>query len=315
MLAGSGKAGIALFDPSVQAPSPERMRELRAASVERLLARARAAARSRWHDTAAAGLAAFPVLDGAALADEVDAHPPFGRFDLDGEPLIRAGLATAAVPRPVPIAWTRADLDREAALGARAFARAGLGPRSRTSDTLDGGLVTPGTLAVSDALDALDALALPVGPIVSQTSLDRAREVWEIVRPQALVVGAETLAFLDGKGGGATFVALLTPNDATLLAAPPRPDSVRILSIPQVCTFAAGECSARAGYHVAEDAVAVEIVDRASTPLADGEPGRIVISALARSLALIRFATGLRGRLDRSPCACGETHARLSIDG
>ena len=79
--------------------------------------------------------------------------------------------------------------------------RAGLAPRGRSSDTLDGGLVAPGTLAVTDALDALDALALPVGPIVDAAGLQRAAEVWEIVRPDVLIVDPASLAFLRGADG------------------------------------------------------------------------------------------------------------------
>src|SRR4051812_46976966 len=92
-----------------------------------------------------------PVLRGADIAAEVEAHPPFGRYGVAGDDLIRTALATAALPRPTPIAWSRADLDREAALGARMLRRAGLSPRARSADTLDGGLVAPGTLAVADA--------------------------------------------------------------------------------------------------------------------------------------------------------------------
>src|SRR5262245_56637631 len=121
----------------------------------------------------------LPVLSGADVAAEVEAHPPFGRYGVVADDLIRAGLATAALPTPT--AWSRADLDREAALGARMLRRAGLAPRGRSADTLDGGLVAPGTLAVTDALDALDALALPVGPIVDAAGLKRAAEVWDIV--------------------------------------------------------------------------------------------------------------------------------------
>src|SRR5262249_20471068 len=150
------------------------------------IARVRAAP-TPYSETNGSRLSDLPLLNGRAFAAEVEAHPPFGRLQAKREALIRAGLTTAAVPRPVPIAWSRADLDREAALGARALWRAGLRARTRTSDCLDGGLVTPGTLAITDALDVLDALALPVGPIASDAALARAREVWEIVRPAVVI--------------------------------------------------------------------------------------------------------------------------------
>jgi phenylacetate-CoA ligase len=259
-------------------------------------------------------LAEYAPLSGAELADEVEAHPPFGRFQLHPEPLIRAGLASAAVPRPTPIAWTRADLDAEAQLGARALRRAGLTARGRSSDCLEGGLVTPGTLAITDALDALDALALPVGPVTTAPALQRAAEVWEIVRPDTLIVDAASLAFLSGADAyphPRAFAVLLTPANAALLAAPPRAEVYRIFSVPQACTFVAGECAAHDGFHLADDAVLAEIVDDAGAPFRDCTAGRLLLTTLARSLTLLRFDTGLRAALDRSRCRCGETRARI----
>jgi len=251
----------------------------------------------------AEGLAGLPILSGEAFAEAVEAQPPFGRFALAGEDLIRAGLTTAAVPRPTPIAWSRADLDREAALGARLLGRAGLRARSRTSDTLEGGMVAPGTLAVSDALDALDALALPVGPIVNEAGLKRATEVWEIVQPDVIICDPASLQFLRGAQGfprPRAFVVLLTPADAALLAAPPADDVFRVLSLPQVDTWVAGECSAHDGLHLSDDAVIAEIAG-----------GRLLLSPRQRAIAPLRYDSGLRTGLDRTPCACGEASLRL----
>jgi phenylacetate-coenzyme A ligase PaaK-like adenylate-forming protein len=244
-----------------------------------------------------------PVLDGTAFAAAVEAHPPFGRFGVAADDLIRTALATAALPRPTPIAWTRADLDREAALGARCLRRAGLGPRGRSSDTLDGGLVAPGTLAVTDALDALDALALPVGPIVDATALKRAAEVWEIVRPDVVIVDPASLDFLraaDGYPRPRLFVAILTPADAALLAAPPATDLMRILSVPHVGTWIAGECPAHAGLHLAPDEVYAEVVD-----------GRLLLTPLQRAIAPLRVDVELHARIETSPCPCGEATPRI----
>jgi phenylacetate-CoA ligase len=290
-------------------------RDKDAEALAALLDRLAAAPRSRY-GAGRGELAAYAPLSGGDFAAEVETHPPFGRFQLQPEPLIRAGLASAAVPRPTPIAWTRADLDAEAQLGARALRRTGLAGRGRSSDCLEGGLVTPGTLAITDALDALDALALPVGPVTAAPALQRAAEVWEIVRPDTLIVDATSLAFLHGADAyprPRAFAVLLTPANAAELAAPARADLYRILSVPQVCTFVAGECAAHDGFHVAEDAVLAEIVDDAAAPLRDGGVGHLLLTTLTRSLALVRFDSGLRATLDRSPCRCGETHARLRV--
>ncbi|MEO8602966.1 MAG: hypothetical protein ABI629_10345 [bacterium] len=251
----------------------------------------------------AEGLAGVPILSGAAFAEAVELQPPFGRFALAAEDLIRAALATAAVPRPTPIAWSRDDLDREAQLGARLLARAGLRARSRTSDTLEGGLVAPGTLAVSDALEALDALALPVGPIVNDAALKRATEVWEIVHPEAIICDPASLQFLRAAAGDArprVFVVVLTPADAAALAAPPADDVFRILSLPQVNTWVAGECTAHDGLHLSDEAVLAEVVD-----------GRLLLSPRQRTIAPLRYDSGLRATLETAACACGDASPRL----
>jgi len=313
MLATRNKDAPALYEPSLQALTPAALAALRAERLAALLTRARAATAARYAVVGDA-LAALPILSAADLADEVDAHPPFGRFQLEPAPLIRAALAAGALPRPTPIAWTRADLDAEARLGARALRRSGLAARGRSSDTLDGGLVAPGTLAISDALDALDALALPVGCVTAEDALRRVAEVWEIVRPEVLIADAPSFAFLYRSTAYArprAFAVLLTPAHAIELAEAARPDVYRVFSVPPVCTFAAGECAAHDGYHLAEDAIAAEIVADDATRLPDGTRGRLLLTTLTRSLALLRFDTGLWAAIDPSPCRCGETHARL----
>ncbi|MGH7785909.1 MAG: hypothetical protein ACRERC_03525 [Candidatus Binatia bacterium] len=311
MLAAGNKDATGLDDPA-QALSAGALAARARGELTALLERLRAVRTTRYGTPA--GLEDLAPLTGEALLAEAEAHPPFGRLQRAAEPLIRAGLATAGVPRPTPIAWTRADLDREALWGARALRRTGLAARGRSSDCLDGGLVAPGTLAVSDALDALDALALPVGTVAAAPALQRAAEVWAIVRPEVLITDAASLAFLHAAPDyprPRAFAVLLTSADAAELAAPARPDVFRIFSLPQVGTFIAGECAEHDGFHLAEDAVLAEVVDGAAAPLPDGTAGRLLLSSLTRNLAVLRFDTGLTASLDRRACSCGEAHARL----
>jgi phenylacetate-CoA ligase len=313
----SGKATAPFHAPEIQLASAAELAAMRDKALEALLAEIRCNRDGFYasRNGTANRLADLPLLSPADLLTEITGYPPFGRLQLRPEPPIRAGLATACVPRPAPIFWSQRDLDAEAQLGARAFWRAGLRPRGRSSDCLDGGLVTPGTLAIADALDALDALALPVGPVTSAAALERVREVWKTLQPRVLILAADSFAFLDGTGALAdvTAIVLLTPEQDESLAAPSRSNVYRILSIPLACTFLAGECEAHDGYHVAEDAVAVEILDPSGTPLPDGARGRLVISTLNRSAAVLRLDSGMRASLNRAPCSCGETHARLQV--
>lgn len=307
------------FDPSVQTLPIERLAEVRQRSVATLLEALRDRSGTYYSADRLGGteLASHPPLSGEELSKEVADHPPFGRLQLiAGQPL-RAGLTTTAVPWPTPIVWTESDLRLDAKLGARCFWRAGLRPRGRSSDCLDGGLVTPGTLAITDALDTLDALALPVGPIKDEAALKRAQEVWGIVKPQVLICGADSFRFLHSRSRrpAPVLVTLLTPHDAAPLGAARQADTYRIFSLPQAGTFIAGECSAHNGYHIAEDAFLAEIVHAHSKPVPDGTIGRLLLTTLKRSFTLVRFDTGLDASIDRRICSCGETHARLRFAG
>jgi phenylacetate-CoA ligase len=70
------------------------------------------------------------------------------------------------------------------------------------------------------------------------------------------------------------------------------------------------ECQAQAGVHVNEGEFICEVIDPAT-----GEPaeeGELVMTNLGRAgMPLIRYRTGDRVKLDRSPCACGRSYARL----
>lgn len=68
-------------------------------------------------------------------------------------------------------------------------------------------------------------------------------------------------------------------------------------------------CSHSQGVHVRNDLFTFEIEDENGNPLPEGEVGNIVIGL--KSDPAVCFRTDDRGRLDRSPCACGQTSPRL----
>ncbi|MEP7280704.1 MAG: phenylacetate--CoA ligase [Rubrivivax sp.] len=73
------------------------------------------------------------------------------------------------------------------------------------------------------------------------------------------------------------------------------------------------ECEARNGLHGWEDHFLFEVIDPDSgTTLPDGEAGELVITTLSKqALPMLRYRTRDITRIDRSPCACGRTHARI----
>lgn len=79
----------------------------------------------------------------------------------------------------------------------------------------------------------------------------------------------------------------------------------------------AGMCRERNGLHFSEDHHLIEVIDPLSAePVADGEKGEMVLTTLQKQARpLIRFRTGDIVTIDRSPCACGRTHARIEVQG
>jgi phenylacetate-CoA ligase len=77
----------------------------------------------------------------------------------------------------------------------------------------------------------------------------------------------------------------------------------------------AAECAEAAdGLHVNEDHFLVEAVDPASgEPVPDGTPGELVFTTVTKqALPLLRYRSGDIASLNREPCPCGRTLARMS---
>lgn len=70
------------------------------------------------------------------------------------------------------------------------------------------------------------------------------------------------------------------------------------------------ECQAQAGVHANEGEFILEVIDPETEQPA--EQGELVLTNLGRAgMPLIRYRTGDRVKLDRSPCACGREFVRL----
>lgn len=237
-----------------------------------------------------AGLAGLVPVAPAELAADEAAHPPFGTWRSPRR-WVRVGVPT----RPSPIemlVFSADDLAREARIGARTLARAGLAPGLRETNTLPGGLATPGSLVVGDAVEALGALDMPVGPIDAEAPRAIACDFWSRVRPDFAVVdvaGARALAGIAaGHGGsvealGICAVALLTDlrdpePEVPALGVPVR----RIVGLAEAFSLLAVR-EDDGLFHPPADEVACEIVD-----------GRLLVTTLGHGAALVRFDTGVR---------------------
>ena len=76
----------------------------------------------------------------------------------------------------------------------------------------------------------------------------------------------------------------------------------------------AQECAeAKKGLHVFEDHFLAEIIDSSTEkPVPDGMLGELVLTTLTRdAMPVLRYRTGDITRINRNPCSCGRTHARI----
>jgi len=92
---------------------------------------------------------------------------------------------------------------------------------------------------------------------------------------------------------------------------------VDFYGISDIFGACAGMCSARDGLHIVEDHLVVEIINPDTLePVPDGERGELVLTTLRKTARpMIRFRTGDIVTVDREPCACGRTHARIDVTG
>jgi hypothetical protein len=265
--------------------------------------------RERWraagHTSAPETLHDLPIVTPEELTADERAHPPYGSWRAS-EQCVRVGIP--ATPRVLDtVFFTADDLDREASAGARALAAAGLDPGRRETNVLAGGLVTPGSLLVGDAAERLGSLDMPVGGLDKPAARAVAFDFWARVRPDFLVIDA---------AGGADFMTLLAEHRTSAAAIgiacaavvadlrdgePVVPD----LGVP--VTWIGGLAEAfslmasrdRDGVFAAPPGeVFCEVLD-----------GRLIVTTLHHSAALVRYAPGVRARSasdrDRKPAPAG----------
>jgi phenylacetate-CoA ligase len=90
-----------------------------------------------------------------------------------------------------------------------------------------------------------------------------------------------------------------------------------VYGLSEIMGCLAASCEEQDGLHLAEDHIFVETLDpKTHEPLPDGEEGEFVFTALDKQgHPMIRYRSGDIGVVDRTPCRCGRTSARLRIVG
>ena len=268
-------------------------------------------------------LRALPITTKADYQAAIERDPPFGDLlSVPRDRVARVHFSSGTTSQPTPVAWTARDLERWAELYARMAWSQGVRPGD-VHQCLFSYAWFVGGLGATAGYTLLGATVIPAG------SADTERQIDTIFRfgvtsvggtPSFLLHLAEAAAALGrplhesrvrhvmvgGEPGGAVAGtrALVEERWGARCF-----DGYGCLEFQPV----AWECEEQEGGHLAEDFLFAEVLDPVTRePVAAGEPGVLVLTHLDKEACpLVRWWTGDVVVLDRTPCACGRTHARL----
>ena len=308
-----------LFDPAAEAPKDWAVRQdqlaaravahgtLHSAEIRLRLERAGVVPQ----DVAGVGgLARVPVLHKDDVPGLQASDPPFG-----GMLAVPVGSLRRVYRSPGPILDPEGE-EPDFWRAAPAAWAAGFRPGDVVLNSLSYHL-TPGGLMLDGGFRALGCVVAPggSGDAAAQVEIARATGATGYVgTPQFL------LALLERARTGGADLKLRR----ALVTGAPLPPSLRAqlqdafgVDVYQFYgTADAGalgyECEAKEGWHVATE-VALELLSPADgRPVADGEPGEVVVTSPNKAYPLVRFGTGDLSAWNCAPCTCGRTSPRLT---
>jgi phenylacetate-CoA ligase len=266
-----------------------------------------------------ADLRRLPLTEKRDLRD----NHPYGMFAVPLRDVVRVHASSGTTGLATAVGYTRNDLRTWSDLVARVLVAGGVGKDDVVQVAFDYGLFT-GAFGFHQGAERLGASVIPV----SSASARRQLGIMKDYRSTALVCTpshAMTLA-------DAALEAGIQPGTLSLrfglFGAEPWSESMRAelqakLKLVATDNYGlsevggpglAGECLERRGLHVAEDHFLVEVIDPETlAPVPDGAVGELVVTTLTReAMPVVRFRTHDLASLDRTPCACGRTLARMS---
>lgn len=263
--------------------------------------------------------ARVPTIDKIAILEDQKSFPPYGSlFSAKPEDLVR--IYTQPGPEFIP--WTRADMDAMVDAWAYALFTSGVRSDDVVDQTLQFNWVMGGTM-YDDGARRLGAAAVPGGAGMKQMHIDALQRLGVSV-----LIGFPTFlkdigitareSGIDTRDGTAVRLLMLSGE----MPSPSMREELRELFGAELrevygtseVGLVASTCGHGEGMHV-NPHMLVEVVDPATgQPVADGEPGEIILTDLRgkEALPVLRYRThDLTMGLRREPCACGRTTVRL----
>jgi phenylacetate-CoA ligase len=257
------------------------------------------------------------------VKDDMRRQYPLGLLAVPRSEVARIHGSSGTTGKPTFVAYTKRDLETWAGLVARFLTAGGLRPEHTVHVAFGYGLFTGG-FGLHYGIERVGAAVVPaaggntprqlqliqdLGAEVLVCTPSYALHIGEVARAQGLLPGK--LSLRAGHFGAEPWTEEL------------RVELERTLEITAFNNYGlsevlgpgvAGECHLRTGMHIAEDHFLVECIDPDTLePLPDGGVGELVFTALTKeAMPLLRYRTRDLASLDRSPCPCGRTGARMS---
>ena len=266
----------------------------------------------------------LPIVTKEAFEVDLREHPPFGSYQGDF-PVVRIQTSSGTTGEPKPIAHTRADWERIAALWERRLRAQGVRAGDRVQIAFTYALFIVGFSATEGAM-RLDATVIPTGsgavtPSRRQLEVARAWQSTVLGTTGTYALRLAEVAEEMGLDPGRDFHFRLMFHTAEPLTPEIRREIERRWGCRSYDNYGSVEtgaptyeCQQQQGLHISEDAYLVEVVDpETDEPLSPGEEGALVITSLFKEAApVIRFKIGDLAALWTEPCACGRTFVRMS---
>jgi phenylacetate-CoA ligase len=247
---------------------------------------------------------------------------PYGMFAVPLREVVRIHSSSGTTGKPTVVGYSRNDIRTWSKLVARFMTAAGVTHDDVVQIAFGYGLFT-GAFGLHYGAEAIGASVIPMGAGNTEKQI----MIMQDYRTTALVGTpsyAMTLADrMERMGIDPKYLSL----KVGLFGGEPWSEAMRREIESRLCISAtdnyglseiigpgvAGECGAKCGMHIFEDAFIPEIIDPETCEvLPPGSVGELVLTTLTKeAFPMIRYRTRDITSLDYAPCACGRTIVRM----
>ncbi len=263
----------------------------------------------------------LPRIPFTTKADLRDNYP-FGLFAVPMDEIIRIHASTGTTGKPTVVGYTRNDIEIWSEVMARTLVSAGAHRGDIIQVAYGYGLFTGG-LGAHYGAEKIGAAVVPVSTGNTRRQITLLQDFGTTVLCSTPSYALYLAEAAEERGVHARDL----PLRVGVFGAEPWTDNLRreiekklhvsaidIYGLSEIIgPGVAAECGEKNGLHIMEDHFLPEIVDPATgEPLEEGRAGELVVTTLTKEgIPLLRYRVRDITRLNRAPCPCGRTTARM----